>query len=190
MGYQDIPGHSNFLPLYDAFVERAKDGDIAVEVGVALGHSAAYLQRKILDSGKKITVYAVDPWAGTARNGEQQQALGGEPCPGDFSLYCQYMMKFCPEEFELVRPIRLYSVEAAQLFGNRSLDMVLIDGCHGYKSVVADIDAWRLKVKVGGILGGDDHEPNYPGVEKACVECFGPAPENYIAQGGFFYKIM
>jgi Methyltransferase domain len=180
MPWNDIPGHSGFLPLYEEFVKNAEPGAVVVEVGVALGHSVAYLARKTLDARKSIQIWAVDPWAGVARNGEQQHFLGGQPCPGDFTLFLEMMRTHAREELELVRVLRTESQTGARLFPPASCDLVLIDAAHDYDSVDADIQAWLPTVKVGGILAGDDHEPNYPGVEKACRKWFG---DGYEVQG-------
>lgn len=172
MSWADIPGYSGFLFLYDEFVKEAPEGAIVVEVGVALGHSIAYLSRKVLDSGKNIEVWAVDPFAGEARNGEQQAVLG-EKSAGDFNLFLTMMTTHAPEELEIVRVLRTTSDRACRLFSEESVDLVLIDAAHDEVSVSFDIDSWIGRVRLGGILAGDDHEPNYPGVEKACRSRFG-----------------
>ncbi len=173
MTYADIPGYSGFLPLYDEAVAHFGDGAVFVEVGVALGHSIAYLARKVIDAKHTRTrIYAVDPWGGYARNGEQQAALGEDGSTGDFRLFLDQMIAHAPEELERIRIVRAESVEAARLFKNGTVDMALIDGAHDYASVLEDIDAWVPKIIHAGWLCGDDHEPNYPGVERACSESF------------------
>lgn len=190
MTYADIPGYSGFLHLYDAAVEHFGDGAVFVEVGVALGHSVAYLARKVIDAGHKNTrIYAVDPWAGYARNGEQQAALGADGTPGDFGLFCRQMLDNAPEEFERISVLRLTSVDgAAAMFDLEKLSMVLIDGAHDRDSVVVDITAWRLCMPPGSWMCGDDHEPTYPGVQQACESVFGAG--NYEVIGTSWRKVM
>jgi len=185
MSYSDIPGFSGFLWLYDQAVAEAKDGAVFVEVGVALGHSIAYLARKVIDSGKKIQIWGVDPWDGYARNGEQQSALGADGTPGDFTLFLRMMMKHAPEELERVRVVRATSAYASLML--QVADLVLIDGAHDYESVFGDIMVWRERIRRGGILAGDDHEPAYPGVQKACWEEFG---NTYQVTGSTWHKRM
>lgn len=172
MGWEAIPGYSGFLPLYDEAVRTAREGAVFVEVGVALGHSIAYLARRVLDAGKRVEVWGVDPWGGTGRNGEQNEFA--ERAGGDFTLFIEEMRRHAPAELEIVRIVRAPSVRAAALFKDESVDFVLIDGPHDVDSVRADIDAWLPKVRPGGVLAGDDHEAHYPGVEEACREAFGP----------------
>jgi hypothetical protein len=180
MTHEQIPGFSGFLWLYDQAVAEAQDGAVFVEVGIALGHSIAYLARKVLDSGKRIEIWAVDPFAGEARNGEQSAVLGSDDDPkrkerGDFNLFLSMMQCHAPEELEIVRVLRSTSDRACKLFPEESIDLVLIDAAHDEVSVSFDIDSWIGRVRTGGMLAGDDHEPNYPGVEKACRSRFGTA---------------
>jgi hypothetical protein len=188
MSYADIPGFSGFLWLYKEAVHHFPANARFVEVGVALGHSVAYLARLRLDAGHTGPTYAVDPWGGTARNGEQQELLGENP-DGDFELFLDLMQRHAPEEFERLTLVRTTSVEAANAFPRASVDCLLIDGCHAYESVLADIRAWVPRMKPDGWMGGDDHEPNYPGVEKAVREVFGDRYEvqgtTWVVRGGF-----
>jgi hypothetical protein len=55
------------------------------------------------------------------------------------------------------RILKLPSLEAAPLFPDGYFDMVYIDASHFYKHVLLDIDAWKPKVRPGGILGGHDY---------------------------------
>lgn len=169
MSYSDIPGYSGFLWLYEEFVKSAPKDAVAVEVGVALGHSIAYLARICIDAKREdIQIWAIDPWAGYARNGEQQEKLGADGTRGDFSLFVDMMIRHAPAELELVRVVRAPSARAARLFRLGSVDLVLIDAAHDEQSVRDDIDAWLPRVRSGGTIAGDDHEANYPGVEEAC----------------------
>ena len=64
--------------------------------------------------------------------------------------------------------IRADSIAASVFYANESLDFVFIDAAHDYHSVLADINAWLPKVKIGGIISGHDffHDP----VKQAVVE--------------------
>ncbi len=53
--------------------------------------------------------------------------------------------------------MKAYSVDAAQEFGDESLDAVYIDANHDFTNVVADISAWYPKLKRGGIISGHDY---------------------------------
>jgi predicted O-methyltransferase YrrM/uncharacterized Rossmann fold enzyme len=63
--------------------------------------------------------------------------------------------------------IKGYSTDAAKSVEDASLDFVFIDADHREESVLADIAAWRPKIKVGGMLLGHDAQEKFPGVLKA-----------------------
>jgi predicted O-methyltransferase YrrM len=185
MPYSDIKGYSGFLWLYDMAIEEARDGAVFVEIGVALGHSIAYLAERVARSGKQIEIWAVDPWGGYARNGEQQDELGDKKA-GDFSLFLRSMARHAPDELDAIRVVRATSAQACRLFKPESIDLVLIDAAHDFDSVRDDIGYWQHRVKAGGILAGDDHEEHYPGVGKACVQAFGEG--GYEVKGSTWWK--
>lgn len=51
---------------------------------------------------------------------------------------------------------RMVSIEASKLFPNKSFDFVYIDGLHTYEALKADIAVWTPKVRIGGMIAGDD----------------------------------
>ena len=70
----------------------------------------------------------------------------------------------------------------AQHEADGSFDVVFIDGDHKYRKVVADILAWRPKMKPGGLMSGHDFT-NKCGVEPAVRELFqnfGQVPDSSI----------
>jgi predicted O-methyltransferase YrrM len=52
--------------------------------------------------------------------------------------------------------VKKYSVDAAKDVPDGSLDFVYIDAAHDYDNVKADLEAWTPKVKIGGLVSGDD----------------------------------
>jgi hypothetical protein len=53
--------------------------------------------------------------------------------------------------------IRDYSDKAVEQFEDNSLDFVYLDGDHSFYNVTQDIELWSKKVRVGGIISGDDY---------------------------------
>ncbi len=73
-----------------------------------------------------------------------------------------------------VRKMKMTSVEAAALVADGSLDVVYIDGNHGYLDIQEDIATWLPKLKDGGLIAGHDYEPlERPGVPRAVTERLG-----------------
>jgi hypothetical protein len=71
---------------------------------------------------------------------------------------------------------RKKSVEAAAGFADGSIDFLFIDANHSTENCLADIDAWRPKMKPGGVMAGHDF-CNCFGVPRAVLERFGDAIE-------------
>ncbi len=63
------------------------------------------------------------------------------------------------------------SPRCAEIYKDKSIDFVFIDGDHSYDAVIKDIKAWLPKIKTGGILSGHDYE--IPSVKKACHDVLG-----------------
>jgi hypothetical protein len=67
------------------------------------------------------------------------------------------------------------SVAVASTVPDRSLDFVYIDGNHSYGAVLADLQAWTPKVKIGGVIAGHDYcvQPAKPFIQViAAVQTF------------------
>lgn len=182
MSWRQIHGWSSFLWAYDLAVEEAVDGDTIVEIGVAFGRSVAYLARKVIESGKRIKIYAVDPWWDdwwqfpeqyppqlTRPTWGGEHAQFGRDLGGPFSAFVHSMRTHAPEELERLNVLRCRSADAAKMIGPCS--MVLIDGSHNYEDVAQDIALWRPHLRPGGLLAGDDwSETDFPGVCRAVRE--------------------
>lgn len=74
---------------------------------------------------------------------------------------------------ERVVPLQMLSEHAAELFLDDSFDFIFIDANHGYEFVKKDVEVWWPKLKVGGLMCGDDYtdKPAY-GVIRAVNELF------------------
>lgn len=184
MSWEQIPGWFGFRETYDEAVARMPDGAVLVEIGVAFGRSAAYLARKCIDSGKRFTLYAVDPWKDDRWEFPKDYPLdatrptwGAEHAPwarsvgGPFSAFIVKMREHAPEELEHIQVLRTRSADAARLIQDPFF--VFIDGDHNYEAVAEDIRTWRPLLAPGGILAGDDYSHEFPGVQRAVREAFG-----------------
>jgi len=76
-----------------------------------------------------------------------------------------------------VKIFRTSSLHGALWVQDRSQDFVILDASHDLNSVRDDIDAWWPKVRLGGILLGDDYGEQFPGVGQAVHERFGEAAQ-------------
>ena len=165
--YASIPGWFYFQDLYENIAASAKEGDHYVEVGAWKGRSTAFLATEIANSGKRIQFDVIDTWEGSKEHlaggaYEDQDVING-------TLFETFKNNMRPVE-GYYNPIRTTSLEAAKQYQDNSLDFVLLDASHSYEDVREDIIAWLPKVKVGGILAGDDYHYSWPGVIKAVDE--------------------
>lgn len=72
--------------------------------------------------------------------------------------------------------LRLDTAEAASVFADGEFDLVMHDAEQSYDAIKREIQAWRPKVRTGGIMMGHDYTKahnNYPGVRRAVNEIFG-----------------
>ena len=56
--------------------------------------------------------------------------------------------------------VRTLSSDAVEIFEDESIDFIFIDGNHSYEYVLEDLENYYPKVKIGGILCGDDYFMN------------------------------
>lgn len=107
--------------------------------------------------------WMVDPW-------QKYGPHGGTPA--DWEQMAVEAYRLAVEEPKL-RVMRLQSVSAATFF-DRELNLVFVDGDHGYEPVKQDIQAWEPLIVPGGILCGHDYgNPVVPGVKQAVDELLG-----------------
>lgn len=120
-----------------------------VEIGACFGGFA----RIVLSQWKGEQYYLVDPWE------VQNPKIYPERQPDQAKYNAQHADCIrLAEEDQRVRLIEGYSVDASQQFRDNYVDCAYIDGNHSYPAVMADMDAWWPKVKIGGIMGGHDFQ--------------------------------
>jgi hypothetical protein len=164
--YQRIDGwfFAREARFYVHQVRRVRSAARFVEIGSWKGRSAVCMAAEIQRSRKPIDFWCVDTWQGSSEHRDVDAVQSG-------TLYDEFLNNIAPFR-EIIRPLRTTSLEAAERFDDRSLDFVFIDAAHDYDNVLADIRAWRPKVKPGGVLAGHDYLPQWPGVVRAVEEAF------------------
>lgn len=172
--WKSIQGYFDFQGLYSHFAFDHNDGSKFVEVGSWKGASTCYWATEIKNRNKKIDLYAVDTWMGSDEyeHAEQIEKIGGTERL--YELFLNHIKKAGVSD--IVKPLKMNSLDASKKFENNSLDVVFIDASHKYEDVLADISAWYPKVKIGGKIAGHDFLPNHPisevGVIRAVLEYF------------------
>ncbi|MCC5955146.1 MAG: class I SAM-dependent methyltransferase [Natronohydrobacter sp.] len=127
-----------------------REGLTGVELGVAAGGFSA----RMVQSGRFQTFFGVDMYADTHDVSQYKEALR------NVGLFAPYKL------------LRMTFAEALELFEDESLDFVYIDGyAHTGQEGGQTIWDWARKVRVGGLIAGDDYHPDWPLVQQA-VEAF------------------
>ena len=147
--YNNIQGHFTYPNFYTNVINRLPDGAKIVEVGVWKGQSVIYAGVEIHNSGKNIKIDCVDTFEGSPEM-IQEPLLSIKD-----GLYNHFIENIEPLK-HILTPIRMLSIQASNLYIDKSLDCVFIDAAHDYDNVLADIRAWLPKVKQNGILAGHD----------------------------------
>ena len=137
-GKDDIPSELNRLGLLG----------IGAEVGVLQGHFA----EKLLSGWHGKRLYLVDAW----RHFPGARDTNNAHEDGQLANFSQTFRRVHPfgERAVIVRDL---SAMAAQLFPDHALDFVYIDAGHDYQNVMRDLEAWVPKVRIGGVVIGDDY---------------------------------
>jgi len=170
--WQNIQGYLDHFELQDLAISKFNEGHF-VEIGTFKGRSSAYIGVEIINSCKKLKLDTIDHY-------EQSKDLSANSRGAH-----QEAIENLKPVSQVVNVISMKSVDAARLYDDNSLEFVYIDASHDYESVKEDISAWYNKVKVGGIIGGDDY--GWEGVVKAVKELVPEAQPIGIKDSNWYY---
>jgi predicted O-methyltransferase YrrM len=148
-------------------VDEAQDGDHFVEIGTFLGQSTTYMAELIKESKKKILFDAIDLyWLIPHTINNYKQA--GHP-KSFYEYYNNIMKEWDMSIVDVIKhPMRIIGVDkyvnfitcdekyAHKLYDDDSLKFVWIDGDHGPNVVYNHLVNFWPKLKVGGVIAGDD----------------------------------
>lgn len=139
----------------DAVMECFRKRGIGVELGVHLGLNAQELLRHC----RPELLHLVDPWI-EIRNDDTKDSWYERIDQAEMDGYHDAVVKsFAPQiRRGIVEVHRMMSWDAMARFAFNSLDWVYVDGDHSYKAVKRDLEISYAKVKVGGMIGGDDYK--------------------------------
>lgn len=150
---------------YRNAVNKISNG-IIVEVGVFGGASLLSIVDVCVKNNNKL--YGVDPWelANTANGKKLSQQ--------EWKIYKNKLLSVRKNLENIITKLNYsntvslvkdFSPKASDKFEKDSIDLIYIDGDHAYKSVLADLNGWMVKLKPGAFIWGDDF--NWPNVAKA-----------------------
>lgn len=112
----------------------------------------------------RVMIFCVDLWdLGAGITPERHHS------PGSFNRFKRNLKTI--GVWEMIKPVKAFSTEAAMKFRklDRKIDLLFIDGGHDYRSVKADILAWKDFVKRDGMIVFHDYS-SIPDVMRAVDE--------------------
>jgi predicted O-methyltransferase YrrM len=123
--------------------------ELGYKVGAEIGTEQGKFAEEICKHNPGVTLYCVDPYEAYDRY-EQHQTQ-------------EKLDRFYVEALERLLPYGVHlvcspSLEAVDTFKDGQLDFCFIDANHAYEFVLADIEAWAPKVRVGGMVCGHDYK--------------------------------
>ena len=137
---------------------------IVVEVGVARGGHIRHLLDNFGDNIKEL--YGVDPYLSGF---DETDSFSNKKQKEYDNLFLWVTEKYC--KHDKYKHFRDSSVKIIDNFKDNSVDAIYIDGDHTYEGAKSDIEIWLPKLKIGGLIAGDDiYTKHCPGVKKAVEE--------------------
>lgn len=150
-----IYGFCNFVPLYEHIAKMVPSNAVLVEIGSLAGLSAAIMAYFLRQYNKQADFYTIDPLP-DVRGDESIDFYGQSFDVPMYQLFIRNLKSL--NLLHYVTQLRLPSVEASELFADKSVDFVFIDGDHTTEAVVSDIRAWLPKMKKNSIISGHDYD--------------------------------
>lgn len=126
---------------------------VGAEVGVHLGE----FSQEIIDVTTPNRLYLIDPWAVIEDNTYVRSWYGSKTPKQEmderYKGVCSRFKRYSGVEIH-----RRFSYNVDDIIQDNSLDFVYIDGDHTYDGVMKDFDIYYRKLKVGGLIAGDDYK--------------------------------
>jgi predicted O-methyltransferase YrrM len=172
---EELQGWESSSPMFVELIEELRPG-LIIEVGTWKGASAAFMCEVMERNQIAGAVVCVDTWLGGMLLWDHADdpaygAIGrfmryGRPV----ELYHQFLANVMHRGYQdRIVPFPNTSANAARWLLRQGVtaDLVFIDGSHDERDVYYDlVDYWAI-LRPGGVVSGDDWQPNYPGVERA-----------------------
>lgn len=146
-----IAGTDNRLDMWAKVLSEAKPEE-TLEIGVWKGDFAEYILRKCPNINR---YYMIDPWATLP---DWNKPFNVEPKVFE-EVYNEAMLKteFAKQKITVLRGTTQAMIDDIP---DASLDYAYIDGDHTLRGITIDLIKLLPKMKLGGLIGGDDFMTN------------------------------
>jgi len=122
--------------------------ELGFTVGAEIGVAEGYFSEAMFKAIPNLKLYCVDIWRPYRGN---QWSGSTERNEHHFQVALARLSKY---NAEIMREM---SLDAVKKIKDGSLDFVYIDANHAFDYVIQDLIEWSKKVRVGGIVSGDDY---------------------------------
>lgn len=128
------------VPIAHWIVERLKPATI-VELGTHYGVSFFSFCEAAEKYSPNTYIYAIDTWQGDKQAGYYEESV--------YDKVHKNMKQYHSQRSSM---LRCTFEEAASRFGDKSIDIIHIDGLHTYEAVKNDFNIWKNKLKKDGTI--------------------------------------
>lgn len=170
-GHRDMQGWNSKHPIFGSLIQSLKPRTI-IEVGTWKGASAVHMAKLQRDNNIAGTILCIDTWLGGRQAYTDQKYLNDTlPRGGCLPMLGTFLENICHEGLQdhvfampstagdAAEQLRLMKVKA---------DLIYIDANHEERDVWRDLQSYWPLVRNGGVLFGDDYDPDhFPGLIKA-----------------------
>jgi hypothetical protein len=177
-GREELQGWRSWHPYLISAIDEVRP-NIIVEIGVWKGGSTITMANHLKSSGMKGLVISVDTWLGSWDHWLEKTWFNSLRMEhGQSTLYRTFAANVIKNNLQdYIVPLPVDSANAAQILLKRGIvpGVVHLDAAHDYDSVSNDLRIWWPLIPTGGILIGDDYQPEggWPDVLKAFNDFFG-----------------
>lgn len=167
---KDLRGWQGDSPIFEKLISEVKPNKI-IEVGSWKGQSTITMAKACKELGLETRIFCIDTWLGAEEFYTKPTAdrdlmfKFGYP-----QVYYQFLSNLIHEDVvDMVETVTLPSNIGVNLVENAEL--VYIDGSHSFEDVSTDLKNFWAKVKIGGVMFGDDYgNTAFRGVKRAVDE--------------------
>ena len=122
-----------------------------------MGKSTCYLAQGLKEKGVDITFYACDLFEVPNYNESFLTFFPNLTAENFYSAFLNNLKK--QEVLHVVTPIKMNSLDFANLIENNSVDFIFIDDNHNSEHVFKELITWYPKMKKTGWMAGHDKVP-------------------------------
>ena len=169
----DLNDWGSTAPIFEELITKIKPKHI-IEVGTWKGASAIHMASLVKKHTLDCKITCVDTWLGALEfhldpiTPRDLKLVDGYP-----SVYYQFLYNIREKGHDdIITAFPNTSSIAAWYFKAKNIkaDLIYVDGSHEYPDVISDIHSYLPLLNDGGVLFGDDHTKEWPGVVQAYKE--------------------